>query len=104
MLIRLNCSAPNAVRKVALTLANIMGIIAVRSSLPSCVNITPTTELPLYQPVTSVSRIESDSADRALLSEFSSSSDLKPLPVSNNISKNGCRERSVLFLSRAIIR
>src|SRR2546430_1073893 len=76
--------------------------ISARSSLTISVNITPATALLLYQPVTSVSRVDSESTDRILIKAFSCSLDDKPLP-SNNMSKNGLRERSVLLLSSEII-
>jgi hypothetical protein len=67
------------------------------------VNITPTIELFLYHPVTSVSRVASDNAETILLKTLPFLSAGRQVPVSIKGSKNGFRERCDLFLSSEII-
>src|SRR5579864_1675024 len=103
MLIRLNCCELRLLRKVSLTLVIRVVRMVLRSSAPNSVNMTPTTALFLYQPVTSVSRVDRESAERILSRAFSLWSDRRPSPISRSMSKNGFRERSVRFRSSEII-
>src|SRR5437763_7342859 len=73
------------------------------SSTLISVNITPTTEWFLYHPVTSVSLVDNDNAERMLLSTRPLLSNGKQFPASSSISNMGFRERSVRFRSRVIM-
>src|ERR1035441_3434306 len=77
--------------------------IEVLSSAAISVNITPTTQSFEYQPVTSVSRVEADSTDEIFPRIFPCLSDGRS-PISRSKSIKDFRERSLLFLSSAIIR
>ena len=89
--------------KISLTLVIIVLRIVFRSSAPNSVNITPTTELFWYQPVTSVSRVDRESAERILSRALLLLSERRPFPISRSINRKGFRERSVLFRSSEII-
>src|ERR1700722_8559308 len=75
----------------------------VLSSAAISVNMTPTTQSSEYQPVTSVSRVDADNTDEIFLRIFPLLSDGR-LPRSRSRSTKDFRERSLLFLSREIIR
>src|ERR1035438_6081841 len=77
--------------------------IEVLSSAAISVNMTPTTQSFEYQPVTSVSRVEADNRDEIFPNIFPFLSDGRS-PISRSRSTKGFRERSLLFLSSAIIR
>jgi hypothetical protein len=104
MLIWLNFSRLKLWRRVSLTRLIIVPTIDSRSSALMSVNMTPTTECSLYQPVTSVSRVDSDKAARMRASTFPVLSEGRQFPASRSISRKGCPERSVRFLSSAIMR
>ena len=74
------------------------------SSIEISVNMTPTTQLFEYHPVTSVSRVEAESADTIFPRIFPFFAEGISSPISIRRSMNGFRERSLLFRSRAIIR
>ena len=80
MLIRPNCCEFKLLRSVSLTLVIMVLRIVFRSSAPNSVNMTPTTEFFLYQPVTSVSRVDRESAERILSKAFPFLSDRRPSP------------------------
>src|SRR5580693_10359309 len=68
------------------------------------VNMTTTTQLFAYHPVTSVSRVEPESAARIFPRVFPFFSDGRRSPISRSSSMKGFRDRSLLFLSSVIIR
>src|SRR6185437_7743027 len=86
----------------------ILAIIALRNepllSMVRPVNITPATVLSLYQPSTSVSRIDSERAETKVSRALLVLPTLLLLPSSKSRSRKGSLDRSVLFRSTAIIR
>ena len=100
---RLNCSSARLLRNVSVTLAITVPGMEVLSSAAISVNITPSTQSFAYQPVTSVSRVEAERTEEILFRILPFFSDGRS-PISSSKSMNGFRERSLRFLSRAIIR
>src|SRR5208337_1279806 len=90
--------------RMLLTLVSIVLRIEFLSSITSSVNITPTVDWCLYQPIRSVSLVDASSADRILARTLPFFSEVWCPPVSSNISRNGFLERSVLLRSTEIIR
>jgi hypothetical protein len=103
MLIWLICSTLKLLRKISLTLDTMAVIVAFFPSAAISVNITPTTEVALYQPGTSVSRVSKASVPSIFVSTISLLDEGSESPVSTSMSRNGLRDLSVLFLSTAII-
>ena len=100
---RLNCSSAMFLRSVSVTRAITVPGIEALSSAAISVNITPTTQCFEYQPVTSVSRVDSDNTDEIFARILPFLSEGRS-PISSSRRMNGFRERSLLFLSSAIIR
>jgi hypothetical protein len=71
MLIWLICSTLKLLRKISLTLDTMAVIVAFFPSAAISVNITPTTEVALYQPGTSVSRVSKASVPSIFVSTIS---------------------------------
>src|SRR5271165_5880389 len=91
-------------RRMSLTLVSIVLRIEFLSSITSSVNITPTVDWFLYQPITSVSLVDVSNTDRILARTFPFFSEAWCPPVSSSMSRNGFLERSVLLRSTDIVR
>ena len=103
MLIWLNCSSVRHSRNALLTRRSMVARIDFLRSTAISVNMIPTTELCLYQPVTSVSRVVSERAERTFSSAFPFLALDKNLPASSSMSRNGFPERSARLRSKQTI-
>src|ERR1017187_1432947 len=104
MLTRVNCSGVNSSRSVVLTLPKITLRIELLSLTTRSVKIRPTVVRSLYQPITSVSLVDKSRADIIRSRTLSLSSGPLGLATSNNVSRKGFLERSVLLRSTAMVR
>jgi hypothetical protein len=100
----LNCSHIRLERNVSVTRPMMVAGIELASSMAISVKTTPITQPSAYQPVMSVSRVESASAPRMRSSVLPFFSEDNCSPISSSSSMKGLRERSLRFLSMAMVR
>src|ERR1035437_7830084 len=104
MLTRVNWSRVNSFRSAVLTLLRTTLRIELLSLATRSVNITPTVVRLVYQPITSVSLVDDSRADIILSRTLPLSSEPWWSATSNNVSRKGFWDRSVLLRSLAMVR
>src|ERR1700677_212671 len=100
----LTCCALRWLRRVPFTRLVMVAKIELRSSRVISVNIRPTTQSSLYQPVTSVSLIFESRTDKTLASVFRFFSEAGAPPTPSRARRKDFRERCALLLSRENMR